>query len=59
MDERMPLVDRFHADPEINIFLISTMAGGVGLNLTGANKVRVLVICASHFSETRQTGRHI
>jgi DNA excision repair protein ERCC-6-like 2 len=35
----MPLIDKFHQDPDIFIFLISTMAGGTGLNLTGANKV--------------------
>ncbi|KAF7345108.1 DNA excision repair protein ERCC-6-like 2 [Mycena venus] len=37
--ERMPMIDRFHADRDVFIFLISTMAGGTGLNLTGANKV--------------------
>ncbi|KAF9264581.1 hypothetical protein L218DRAFT_230270 [Marasmius fiardii PR-910] len=39
MQDRMPLIDEFHADPDIFIFLITTLAGGVGLNLTGANKV--------------------
>ena len=33
------MIDRFHEDPDIFIFLISTLAGGTGLNLTGANKV--------------------
>ncbi|KAL4077447.1 P-loop containing nucleoside triphosphate hydrolase protein [Scleroderma citrinum] len=37
--DRMPLIDRFHQDPDIFVFLISTLAGGIGLNLTGANKV--------------------
>lgn len=37
--DRMPMIDRFHADPHVFIFLISTLAGGTGLNLTGANKV--------------------
>ncbi|TBU31240.1 P-loop containing nucleoside triphosphate hydrolase protein [Dichomitus squalens] len=37
--ERMPVIDRFQEDPDIFIFLISTMAGGTGLNLTAANKV--------------------
>ncbi len=35
----MPMIDRFQEDPDIFIFLISTMAGGTGLNLTAANKV--------------------
>ncbi|KAF5329238.1 hypothetical protein D9619_009039 [Psilocybe cf. subviscida] len=38
-EERMPLIDKFNFDPEVYIFLISTLAGGTGLNLTGANKV--------------------
>lgn len=33
------MIDRFQDDPEIFVFLISTLAGGTGLNLTGANKV--------------------
>ncbi|KAF8637119.1 hypothetical protein AX17_003023 [Amanita inopinata Kibby_2008] len=37
--ERMPMIDQFHTDPDIFIFLISTLAGGTGLNLTGANRV--------------------
>ncbi|KAH7909981.1 RAD26-like SNF2 family DNA-dependent ATPase [Hygrophoropsis aurantiaca] len=36
---RMPVIDKFHQDPDVFIFLISTLAGGTGLNLTGANKV--------------------
>jgi SNF2 family DNA or RNA helicase len=35
----MPMIDKFNNDPEVFIFLISTLAGGTGLNLTGANKV--------------------
>ena len=31
----MPMIDKFHADPQVFIFLISTLAGGTGLNLTG------------------------
>jgi hypothetical protein len=31
----MPMIDQFHRDPGIFVFLISTMAGGTGLNLTG------------------------
>ncbi|KAL7416662.1 P-loop containing nucleoside triphosphate hydrolase protein [Mrakia frigida] len=37
--KRMGLVDQFQNDPNQYIFLISTLTGGVGLNLTAANKV--------------------
>ena len=32
-------VDRFNADDKLFVFLISTKAGGVGLNITSANTV--------------------
>ena len=35
----MSMIDEFHSNPDIFVFLISTMAGGTGINLTGANKV--------------------
>jgi SNF2 family DNA or RNA helicase len=37
--ERMGVVDRFQNDAAIPVFLISLKAGGVGLNLTGADTV--------------------
>ena len=37
-DKRMKLVDQFNSD-ETTVFLISLKAGGVGLNLTGADMV--------------------
>ncbi|KAJ3546730.1 hypothetical protein NMY22_g1941 [Coprinellus aureogranulatus] len=39
MSGRMALVDQFQTDPDIFVFLISTHAGGTGLNLVAANKV--------------------
>ncbi len=36
---RQAEVDRFQANPEIGVFLISLKAGGTGLNLTGADTV--------------------
>jgi hypothetical protein len=37
----MSAIDSFQEDPNIFVFLISTLAGGTGLNLTAANKVVV------------------
>ena len=38
-EERQQAVDDFNSDPNQFVFLISTKAGGVGLNITSANKV--------------------
>ena len=37
--DRARVVDQFQSDPAIPVFLISLKAGGVGLNLTGADTV--------------------
>ncbi|KZT37181.1 hypothetical protein SISSUDRAFT_988082 [Sistotremastrum suecicum HHB10207 ss-3] len=37
--DRMPIIDEFSNDPDVFLFVISTLAGGTGLNLTAANKV--------------------
>lgn len=39
IEERQPMIDEFYADPDITVFLLSTKAGGAGLNLACANKV--------------------
>lgn len=36
---RQSLVDTFNEDPSYNIFLLTTRVGGLGVNLTGANRV--------------------
>ncbi|EUC42795.1 hypothetical protein COCMIDRAFT_102617 [Bipolaris oryzae ATCC 44560] len=41
-EERSQAVADFNADPNQFVFLISTKAGGVGLNITSANKVVVM-----------------
>ena len=38
-EDRAKEVDDFNSDPDQFVFLISTKAGGVGLNITSANKV--------------------
>ncbi len=39
--QRMPIVDRFNTDPGIDLFLLTTKVGGVGINLTGATRVLI------------------
>ncbi|XP_063962861.1 DNA excision repair protein ERCC-6-like 2 isoform X2 [Lytechinus pictus] len=39
VQDRQKFVHEFNKDPDIFLFLISTKAGGIGLNLTGANVV--------------------
>ncbi|KAI4119528.1 MAG: hypothetical protein LQ345_000590 [Seirophora villosa] len=39
IDERQDMIDQFHADTDITVFLLSTKAGGAGINLACANKV--------------------
>ncbi|KAK5020634.1 DNA excision repair protein [Cryomyces antarcticus] len=41
-EDRQRAVDEFNSDPVQFVFLISTKAGGVGLNITSANKVVVV-----------------
>ena len=41
-EDRAKIVDDFNSDPDQFVFLISTKAGGVGLNITSANKVVVM-----------------
>jgi len=37
--QRQTLCDRFNADPRVFCFILSTRAGGLGINLTGADTV--------------------
>lgn len=41
-EDRAKVVDEFNSDPQQFVFLISTRAGGVGLNIVSANKVVVV-----------------
>lgn len=41
-EDRQREVDDFNSDPNKFVFLISTKAGGVGLNITSANKVVIV-----------------
>lgn len=37
--ERQKIIDEFNRDPSIFLFLLTTRAGGMGINLTGADRV--------------------
>lgn len=39
VDDRQAMLDNFSNDPKLNVFLLSTKAGGLGLNLTAADTV--------------------
>lgn len=39
VNTRLGLIDKFESDPSIMVFLLSTKAGGLGINLTAANTV--------------------
>ncbi|KAF2464689.1 DNA repair protein-like protein Rhp26/Rad26 [Lindgomyces ingoldianus] len=36
---RQSMVDEFNNDPDLHVFLLTTKVGGLGVNLTGANRV--------------------
>lgn len=36
---RQPLIKRFNEDPDIFVFILTTRVGGLGVNLTGANRI--------------------
>lgn len=39
VSDRKKLIDRFSSDTSISVFLLSTRAGGLGINLTAADTV--------------------
>ncbi|KAH8878534.1 hypothetical protein GQ53DRAFT_671184 [Thozetella sp. PMI_491] len=39
--DRQALVDRFNHEADLHIFLLTTKVGGLGVNLTGANRVLI------------------
>jgi len=43
--ERQNIVNLFNADPTIDVLLLTTHVGGLGLNLTGADTVSLYYEC--------------
>ena len=42
VSRRMQLIDEYNNNPNIFLFLLTTRAGGLGVNLTGANRVLLI-----------------
>ena len=39
VDRRQPMIDDFNGNPDIHVFLMTTRTGGLGTNLTGADRI--------------------
>ncbi|KAG5841452.1 hypothetical protein ANANG_G00199650 [Anguilla anguilla] len=57
MADRIGLIDQFNTDPDIFVFLISTRAGGLGINLTSANVVIVHDIDCNPYNDKQAEDR--
>ncbi|XP_026478006.1 SWI/SNF-related matrix-associated actin-dependent regulator of chromatin subfamily A containing DEAD/H box 1 homolog [Ctenocephalides felis] len=55
--ERQELIDRFNEDEEIFIFLLSTRAGGLGINLTAADTVIIHDIDFNPYNDKQAEDR--
>jgi len=43
VSQRYALVNRFNVDPSIDTLIMTTTVGGLGLNLTGADTVCIMI----------------
>ncbi|XP_076859714.1 SWI/SNF-related matrix-associated actin-dependent regulator of chromatin subfamily A containing DEAD/H box 1A [Brachyhypopomus gauderio] len=57
MAERIGLIDQYNTDPEIFVFLLSTRAGGQGINLASANTVILHDIDCNPFNDKQAEDR--
>uniref|UniRef100_A0A8C4HYN3 DNA helicase n=1 Tax=Dicentrarchus labrax TaxID=13489 RepID=A0A8C4HYN3_DICLA len=55
--ERIVLIDEFNTDPDIFVFLLSTRAGGLGINLTSANVVILHDIDCNPYNDKQAEDR--
>ncbi|KAM9392350.1 SWI/SNF-related matrix-associated actin-dependent regulator of chromatin subfamily A containing DEAD/H box 1A [Pholidichthys leucotaenia] len=55
--ERIGLIDEFNTDPDIFVFLLSTRAGGLGINLTSANVVILHDIDCNPYNDKQAEDR--
>uniref|UniRef100_A0A9J7Y3V4 SNF2 related chromatin remodeling ATPase with DExD box 1b n=1 Tax=Cyprinus carpio carpio TaxID=630221 RepID=A0A9J7Y3V4_CYPCA len=57
MSDRIELIDQFNTDQDIFVFLLSTRAGGLGINLTSANVVIIHDIDCDPYNDKQTEGR--
>lgn len=57
VDFRQDLIDQFYADESINVFLLSTKAGGFGINLACANMVILYDVSFNPFDDLQAEDR--
>ena len=57
VDERQELIDLYSSDPNIFIFLLSTRAGGLGINLTAADTVIIHDIDFNPYNDKQAEDR--
>uniref|UniRef100_A0A8C1E686 DNA helicase n=1 Tax=Cyprinus carpio carpio TaxID=630221 RepID=A0A8C1E686_CYPCA len=57
MSDRIGLIDQFNTDQDIFVFLLSTRAGGLGINLTSANVVIIHDIDCNPYNDKQAEGR--
>lgn len=55
--DRIVLIDKFNTDPDIFVFLLSTRAGGLGINLTSANVVILHDIDCNPYNDKQAEDR--
>ncbi|XP_066507678.1 SWI/SNF-related matrix-associated actin-dependent regulator of chromatin subfamily A containing DEAD/H box 1b [Hoplias malabaricus] len=57
MGDRLGLIDQFNTDQDIFVFLLSTRAGGLGINLTSANVVILHDIDCNPYNDKQAEDR--
>ena len=59
VESRLDLIDEFNADFDIKVFMVSTRAGGLGINLTSADTVILHDIDSNPYNDkqVRQLAR--
>ncbi|XP_031712465.1 SWI/SNF-related matrix-associated actin-dependent regulator of chromatin subfamily A containing DEAD/H box 1A [Anarrhichthys ocellatus] len=55
--QRIGLIDEYNTDPDIFVFLLSTRAGGLGINLTSANVVILHDIDCNPYNDKQAEDR--